>query len=307
MSKKAMVTNDNFDSIGTSAKPLLNVFATNLYGDVKNADGTDKYTPANSAEGAAAKEVGNILSTVGLSHNGIYRGKNLGTFTSVAAFEAFLTAHEVSSGKFTDLYLGDYFTIQDGTYNKEWEIAGFDHYLHKGDTDFATHHLVLIPKTNLFTAGMNDSNTTANGYAGSKMHTTHIPTINTKLATVLGNHLLTRRELLTTSMSTSLASMAGAGQTGASNNWAWSDVKAVLPNEVEIYGCTALSSSFYDVGIGCEKLPLFNFKGHSHAREYYWLRAVASSTGFCYADNFGGAYPDDASDALGVRPLICVG
>lgn len=43
-----------------------------------------------------------------MAHNGIYRGKYFGTIASVAQLEAFLTAHEVSAGKFTDLYIGDY-------------------------------------------------------------------------------------------------------------------------------------------------------------------------------------------------------
>lgn len=76
----------------------------------------------------------------GVAHNGIYRGKNLGTFTTVAEVEAFLTEHKVSEGLFTDLFIGDYFTLQDGTYNKEWEIAGFDTYFNKGDTAFTSHH-----------------------------------------------------------------------------------------------------------------------------------------------------------------------
>lgn len=300
MPKKAMVPNENFDSIGTAGKPMTNVFATSLYGTVLNADGTEKYAPASGGGGT-------VTVFGGINHNAVYRGQNLGTFTSVAEIEAFLSDHKVSTGEFEDLYLGDYFTIQDGTYNKEWEIAGFDHYLHKGDTDFTTHHIVLIPKTNLTTSYMNSSNTTSGGYAGSYMHKTVIPTVNTNLTKVLGSHLLTRRALLTTSMSTSLASMAGAGNTGASNNWAWSDVKACLASEVEIYGSMVLSSSLYDVGEACEKLPLFNFKGHSHARENYWLRAVYTDTTFCIAYAYGLATHDYASHVLGVRPLICLG
>ena len=300
MPKKAMVPNDNFDSIGTAGKPMTNVFATNLYGTVLNPDGTEKYAPASGGGGA-------VTVFGGINHNAVYRGQNLGTFTSLAEVETFLSDHKVSTGEFEDLYLGDYLTIQDGTYNKAWEIVAFDHYLHKGDTDLTTHHIVLMPKVNLTTSYMNSSNTTSGGYAGSYMHSTVIPTVNTKLTAILGSHLLTRRALLSTSMSTSLASMAGAGNTGAANNWAWSDVKACLASEVEIYGSMVLSSSLYDVGEACEKLPIFNFKGHSHEREYFWLRAVCTSTSFCYAHGAGVASCNGASSASGVRPLICVG
>lgn len=246
----------------------------------------------------------NFLS-VGLNHNGMYRGKNLGTWSSLAEVEAFLTAHKVSTGEFDDLYLGDYVTIQDGTYNKAWEIAAFDQYLNK--YAFTTHHIVLMPKSNLTTSYMNSSNTTSGGYAGSYMHTTVIPTVITNLTTVLGNHLLTRKATLSTSVGTSLASMSGAGVLGASNDSAWSDVKACLASEVEIYGSMVCSSSFYDVGEACEKLPIFNFKGHSYTPEHFWLRAVTSSTSFCFASDSGASFPNTADSVFGVRPLICVG
>ena len=86
-------------------------------------------------------DIGQITDLTGLSHNGIYRGKNFGTFTSLSAVEQFLSDHGVSTGLFNDLYLGDYFKVQDGTYNVEWEIAGFDTYYQKGDTAFTNHHI----------------------------------------------------------------------------------------------------------------------------------------------------------------------
>ena len=112
-------------------------------------------------------DIGQITDLTGLSHNGIYRGKNFGTFTSLSAVEQFLSDHGVSTGLFKDLYLGDYFKVQDGTYNVEWEIAGFDTYYQKGDTAFTNHHIALIPKTNLLQSKMNDTNETTGGYYNS--------------------------------------------------------------------------------------------------------------------------------------------
>lgn len=242
-----------------------------------------------------------------LSHNGFYRGKNLGTITA-SNVDAFVSEHGIATGQFTDLYVGDYFTIQDGTYNKEWEIAGFDTYLHKGDREFTQHHLALIPKTNLLQSYMNSTNVTTGGYVGSYMHTTVIPAVNTNLAKALGNHLLTRRALLTKTVNTSIASGAGAGWTGASTDWDWYDVKACLMSEVAVYGSRVLSSSFYDVGEDCERLPIFHFKGHSYTRQWFWLRAVTSSATFAIASYYGHASHSDASTSDGgVRPLICFG
>ena len=67
------------------------------------------------------------------AHNSIYRGKNLGTTVTEEQWEA------ISSGSFTDLYIGDYWVI--GGVN--WRIAAFDYYLNCGDTSF-TKHLSLI-------------------------------------------------------------------------------------------------------------------------------------------------------------------
>ena len=249
-----------------------------------------------------------VITTSGLSHNGIYRGKNLGTFSTLAEFEAFLTTHNVSSGLFTDLYLGDYFTLKDGTYNKEWEIAGFDTYLHKGDTEMTKHHLALIPKTNLLTSYMNATNDTTGAYYNSYMHQTVIPQVNTAMANILGSHLLERRALLANAMTKDIASGAGAGWTGASSGWAWYTVKSCLLSEVAVYGSKVFSSSFYDVGEDCERLPIFQFKGHSYTRQWFWLRAVASSSVFANADGNGNASSGNASNSGGgVRPLICVG
>ena len=253
-------------------------------------------------------DIGQITDLTGLSHNGIYRGKNFGTFTSLSAVEQFLSDHGVSTGLFNDLYIGDYFKIQDGTYNVEWEIAGFDTYLHKGDSDFATHHLALIPKTNLTTSKMNDTNDTTGGYYNSYMHQSVIPTIDTNLATILGNHLLARRALLSNAMNKDLTSGAGAGWMGSTTGWDWYTVKSCLMSEVAVYGSKVFSSSFHDIGEDCERLPIFQFKGHSYTRQWFWLRAVASASSFAGAGSSGLASDNSAGDAGGgVRPLICVG
>lgn len=253
-------------------------------------------------------DIGQITDLTGISHNGIYRGKNFGTFTSLSAFEQFLSDHGVSTGLFNDLYLGDYFKVQDGTYNVEWEIAGFDTYYQKGDTAFTNHHIALIPKTNLLTSKMNDTNDTTGGYYNSYMHQSVIPTIDTNLATILGNHLLARRALLSNAMNKDLTSGAGAGWMGSTTGWSWYTVKSCLMSEVAVYGSKVFSSSFHDIGEDCERLPIFQFKGHSHTRQWFWLRAVASASTFAGATAYGNASSSDASNAVGgVRPLICVG
>ena len=259
-------------------------------------------------EAINSKNIMDIINTQGLSHNCIYRGKNWGTFTSLSAVEQFLSDHGVSTGLFNDLYLGDYFKVQDGTYNVEWEIAGFDTYYQKGDSAFTNHHIALIPKTNLLTSKMNDTNDTTGGYYNSYMHQSVIPTIDTNLATILGNHLLARRALLSNAMNKDLTSGAGAGWMGSTTGWDWYTVKSCLMSEVAVYGSKVFSSSFHDIGEDCERLPIFQFKGHSYTRQWFWLRAVASASLFAHANGGGDASDSHAGDAGGgVRPLICVG
>ena len=248
-------------------------------------------------------------------HNGIYRGKNLGTFTSTAELETFLSNHEIATGNFTDLYLGDYFTIQDGTYNANWMIAGFDTEFYKGWLDNSSnptpyitqHHITLIPRIPLFNAQMNSTNTTSGGYKGSAMHTSTLPTVVSNLQTVLGTHLLKRYALLSSAVDTTRSNMFGTAG-GASSSWGWTKVYATLPSEVQIYGSTIWSSSGYDTGEACMKLPVFNFINHvQFSRWSFWLRGVASSSNFCFASNRGDASAWDASNSLGVRPVICIG
>ena len=248
-------------------------------------------------------------------HNGIYRGKNLGTFTSTAELETFLSDHEVTTGNFTDLYLGDYFTIQDGTYNANWMIAGFDTEFYKGWLDNSSnptpyitqHHITLIPRVPLFNAQMNSTNTTSGGYKGSAMHTSTLPTVVSNLQTVLGTHLLKRYALLSSAVDTTRSNMYGTAG-GASSSWEWTEVYATLPSEMQIYGSTVWSSSGYDTGEACMKLPVFNFINYvQFSRWTFWLRGVASSSYFCHAGSSGYARAWDASDSNGVRPVICIG
>lgn len=242
------------------------------------------------------------------AHNGIFTEKFLGTFNTVDEVKKFLSDHKVAEKQYTGLYVGDYLRLNDGVYNKDWVIAGFELYNNKGDTPLTVGNIVLIPKTPLVNKPMNPTNTTEGGYYNSAMHQTHIPEIVANLEKVLGNTLLTRRCLLSNSVSSTLSSMAGAGFTGCSNGWAWYDCKAVLMSEVEIYGSTIFSSSFYDVGEACEKLPIFNFINHvKYSRSDLWLRAVASASSFAHVSGLGHAGNGNAGYSWGVSPIIVVG
>lgn len=235
--------------------------------------------------------VRNVLADGAAAHNCIYRGKNLGTSVTAEQYAA------ISSGKFTDLYIGDYWVIKGVTYR----IAAFDYYYNCGDTNFTKHHVVIVPDTSLYKAQMNTSNVTTGGYTGSAMYKSNLAQAKTTIKAAFGSaHVLTKRELLTNAVN---------GNTPS--GWAWFDSDVELMNEVQAYGSVAWGAhdgNGYNVASGDGQFPLFMFdRTKLHNREDYWLRDVASATLFSYVGSPGYASSYDASCSRGVRPAFCIG
>lgn len=235
--------------------------------------------------------VRNVLADGAAAHNCIYRGKNLGTSVTAEQYAA------ISSGKFTDLYIGDYWVIKGVTYR----IAAFDYYYNCGDTNFTKHHVVIVPDTSLYKAQMNTSNVTTGGYTGSAMYKSNLAQAKTTIKAAFGSaHVLTKRELLTNAVN---------GNTPS--GWAWFDSDVELMNEVQAYGSVAWGAhdgNGYNVASGDGQFPLFMFdRTKLHNREDYWLRDVTSATYFSYVSNSGDANSDYASYSFGVRPAFCIG
>ena len=235
--------------------------------------------------------VRNVLADGAAAHNCIYRGKNLGTSVTAEQYAA------ISSGKFTDLYIGDYWVIKGVTYR----IAAFDYYYNCGDTNFTKHHAVIVPDTSLYKAQMNTSNVTTGGYTGSAMYKSNLAQAKTTIKAAFGSaHVLTKRELLTNAVN---------GNTPS--GWAWFDSDVELMNEVQAYGSVAWGAhdgNGYNVASGDGQFPLFMFdRTKLHNREDYWLRDVASATDFSIVDVLGRALSGNASASLGVRPAFCIG
>lgn len=235
--------------------------------------------------------VRNVLADGAAAHNCIYRGKNLGTSVTAEQYAA------ISSGKFTDLYIGDYWVINGVTYR----IAAFDYYYNCGDTNFTKHHAVIVPDTSLYKAQMNTSNVTTGGYTGSAMYKSNLAQAKTTIKAAFGSaHVLTKRELLTNAVN---------GNTPS--GWAWFDSDVELMNEVQVYGSVAWGAhdgNGYNVASGDGQFPLFMFdRTKLHNREDYWLRDVASATLFSIVGYSGDASAYSASTSLGVRPAFCIG
>lgn len=228
------------------------------------------------------------------AHNSIYRGKNLGTTVTEEQWEA------ISSGTFTDLYIGDYWVI--GGVN--WRIAAFDYYLNCGDTSFTKHHAVIVPDTCLYSAQMNTTNVTTGAYKGSAMYTANLTQAKSTINSAFGSsHVLSHRIYLSNATSNGRAS---AGE--------WTDSTVDLMCEHMVYGSGIFSPvsdgsnvpNNYRVEKG--QLPLFALEPSRICnRDTWWLRDVITAATFALVNGIGNAHCGNASYSTGVRPAFCIG
>jgi hypothetical protein len=242
-----------------------------------------------------------ILPNNAGTHNSIYRGKYLGSSVTSAQWAA------IKAGTFDDLFIGDYWTI--GGVN--WRIAAFDYWLHCGDTECTTHHVVIVPDSCLYNAQMHNTdsggwessgNTTEGAYAGSDMRTKNLETAKSTINSAFGsNHVLNHREHL-----------QNAVTNGYASGGTWMDSTVELMSEEQVYGCmqfkpgNSLGSTLPNIyNIDYSQFPLFRLnKAMISNRAYWWLRDVASAASFCYVDSSGSSNYSNASNSIGVRPAF---
>jgi hypothetical protein len=225
-----------------------------------------------------------------------YRGKNLGTSFTTEQSQA------VQDGTFTDMYVGDYWVIN----GKTRRIGDIDYFIHCGDNaDLVGHHLLMVDDgVDLNSDGstthfMNDTDTTAGGFKGSKMWQSTIPNqILPDITTAFGSHLLTYREYI-----------SNAVDNGVPTGGEWVDTTYNIFNEAMYYGTVVNGSNNagvgqYNTGVGqyntgCSKnqIKLFMLDQSSMNRRIpIWLRDVVSATDFALVNNRGNANRNFASD-----------
>ena len=223
-----------------------------------------------------------------ISHRMIYRGKNLGTSFTTEQSQA------VQNGTFTDMYVGDYWVIN----GKTRRIGDIDYFIHCGDNVDLGHHLLMVDDgvdlsgDGSTTHFMNDTDTTAGGFKGSKMWNTTIPNqILPDITTAFGNHLLTHREYISNAVT-------GGVPTGAE----WVDVSYNIFNEAMYYGTIVNGANNGGAGlfnVGCSKnqIKLFMLDPSSmNRRASIWLRDVVSASGFAHVNGGGIAGGGGASN-----------
>lgn len=229
-------------------------------------------------------------------HNTIYRGKDL---THVYNFS---TVHErVLNGDFTDLYLGDYFTVEITTVlpdtgiveeTVDLMISAFNYYRNTV-SKAPGNHLVLVPKRAFKTkSAFNKTNTTQNLYGGSHIHTTILPLYFESLNAALGGYLTKYNDNLTTG-------------TFASPRSVLSSTGATLMTESQCFGGVLLGKVPYDPGASSRILPVFNFVSPAcFGNDNFWLRSIYSSTNAVYCSSGDTSWELQASTEFGVRPTV---
>lgn len=237
------------------------------------------------------------------THNNIFRGSNLGALNATHIAN-------IQSGSFHDMFIGDYFSINGSNY----VIAGLNtKHLH-GDEKPLGNHLILMPdrfsklsdgtvmqadgKTTHY---MSDTDTTAGGFANTKLYKTYMPSIQHKLEADFGSHLLNFREVVSTHVDSS----------GAPDQGEWRDASLGIPNEVMIYGSILngnnTNNSWFNIGDDDVQLPLFRLNPDEFTWGF-WLRDIHSTSEFTDADCYGDASSDPASDLFdSVRAFFLIG
>ena len=227
------------------------------------------------------------------AHNAVYRGKSLGSAVTAAQWAA------IQAGTFEDLFIGDYWTIN----NYYWTIAAFDFYYNTGDTPCTTHHVVIVPETNLYSHVMNDTEITTGGYIGSKMYTEGLAQAKTTINNAFGSsHILSHRQ-----------SLVNAVTNGKPSGRSWYDSTVELMTEQNVYG-----GKFFGVGndgstipyletIDKSQFPLFAHDPSMISNgQTFWLRDVISASRFANVAEAGFSDYHSAIYNLGVRPAFSI-
>lgn len=227
------------------------------------------------------------------AHNAVYRGKALGGEVTDAQWAA------IAAGTFDDLYIGDYWTKSGVNYR----IAAFNYFLHTGDTECTTNHIVIVPDTCLYMAAMNSSNTTTGGYVGSNMYKSGLSNAKTTIKSAFSGHVLKHRIYLTNTVAN-----------GHASNGEWCDSEVNLMCEQMVYGSGIFSPASDGINVPANnsveksQLPLFQHDPSRICnRETWLLRDVISASTFANVDNGGRAGYLNASSSRGVRPYFCIG
>ncbi len=226
-------------------------------------------------------------------HRLLYRGQYLGDSVTQEQAAA------IADGSFTDIYLGDYWIINDVRY----DVADFDYWLNKGDVAFTAHHLVMLPHEGILTSvSMNSTTSGSKDYVNSEMYTTNLPEAIEIISAAFGDYLLTHRVYLVDEVTNGYP--AGGG---------WYDSQADLMSEIMVYGTNILApasftSMAWNKTVDRQQLALFAVvPGHlERLTSAFWLRDAANG-GFARVTTGGLADYATMNRLCDCRPVFAIG
>lgn len=272
-----------------------NVNPTSNLLPVVAGDQTDRATLNDLLEGYFNRGALTSGSAAALK-NCLPRFKYLGTSVTSERWDA------IQNGTFDGLFLGDYWTIN----GVDYIIAAFDYWLNTGDTPCTKHHVVVVPRNQLYTYKFNPTDTTEGGYTGSDLYKNGLTQAKQMVTAAFGSaHILTHREYLVNVVTN-----------GKPTGTDWYDSTIELMNENMVYGGRQFSpmpdgatdprNTLRNYTVDKSQLPLFRLAPWIDLvpTQWYWLRDVVSANNFAHVSGDGNAACDGASFPMGVRPVV---
>lgn len=206
------------------------------------------------------------------------------------------------------LKVGDQKTINGRTY----VIAGLNPMKGTHAYTCTSNHvgLIVIPHTTHEWNASGETYTGADnrgpGYINSDLHyylkNTLLPLVQTDLGS--GN-LLAHYKLLTSAVNQDSYNKSGWYE-GCSGGWTWENGYIAALSEMQVYGGTVCSSSYFDTGEADQQLEVFQHYKHTEifGDEYPWLRDMVSQSAAAMAYNNGLACPYPSASACYVAALV---
>ena len=239
---------------------------------------------------------GSDLGNDNAMFHSIPRGAYLGTSVTSDQWA------EIGSGKFRNLYVGDYWLINDF----HFRIGDPNYWLNYGDTACTKNHLLIVPDESLTSAKLNNTNITTGAIVGSDWYTgnnsnTAKATVKSIIEAAFGaEHILTHREYL-----------KNAVTNGYESGGSWYDSTFELMTEEMVYGTKEFKNGIAGTNIPANytvdhsQISLFRYAHHLICnRGHWWLRDVASSAYFAVVANVGNCDFGNASGSFGIRPAF---
>ena len=193
------------------------------------------------------------LSKVSQLHlpNNQYESIHIGTWSSTSDVDNFFNTYNHANG-YNGLKLGNYVTINDGTYNVDWMIVGFDMEHNRTAADGTLYDngygICMIPKSALSYSGTFNSVTS---YITCAAHKYLNSTTSAILQTILGDHLILRNVLLSDNQPVSSKYI--------STSYIWTTAYCTLMSGHQLFGAPALYYNKYDDGEANYALPILSY------------------------------------------------